>query len=150
MNSWSRFRPHMPSTPAPSTDVWIISYGSLMSGLGLQPLGKAVFPAVGELSISIVRAAVARHEATVLGPPAAAGTAAPAPSPARIIATAARRGPSTRRAPCRARAPRIAASVGRPAVSIARQVARPSGARHAGPGRHGGAGEGATPALPRG
>jgi indolepyruvate ferredoxin oxidoreductase alpha subunit len=48
--------------------------------LGLQPLGKEVFPAVGELSTSIVRAAVARHEANVMGTSAAVGAAAAAPA----------------------------------------------------------------------
>jgi hypothetical protein len=30
----------MKRAPAPPTDVWVIGYGSLMSGLGLQPLGR--------------------------------------------------------------------------------------------------------------
>jgi len=48
--------------------------------LGLQPVGKEIFPAAGELSTTVVRMAVARHEGlAITGPAADSGAAEVAP-----------------------------------------------------------------------
>ncbi len=45
----------MISMPAPSGDVWIVGYGSLMSGLGLQPLGRLPVRAVARVALHNAR-----------------------------------------------------------------------------------------------
>src|SRR5512139_318192 len=55
MTRGARRHSHMPHVPAPSTHVWIIGYGSLMSGLGLHPLGRLPVRAVARVALHNAR-----------------------------------------------------------------------------------------------
>lgn len=55
MTQESRRRPHMTRSPATPSDVWIIGYGSLMSGLGLQPLGRLPVRTVARVALHNAR-----------------------------------------------------------------------------------------------